>query len=628
MTLNSNGDDKSILVSPISADPDVDVATIASELVQHVLGIHRFVTAAYEYRGDLPVVDTASGTMSQHRNSNRHNSNTKHQTNIDWDRFLDIWEGTHGKSRVALAEYLFTEYNSYLLHIVCLCGAPEDVVQALLDVSLLPLTKKCGMNMKATPLHLACFAGCSPHTVEKLLQADRQHMALFMKDAEGRIPLHVACEKGVTAGSAGIVKLLLDSDVKKESLNMVDRHGATPLQVAAQISSESVIAHLLEAVVQADEMKDNVFNLVDLPQQLPLHRAFHRRTASPGNIVHLLSTGASKANLTTKDRRGQLPIHVALKCGAGAEALKELINNDKTGETFTATDMSHETPADLLIRKVSDGDESVMRTLEQLAEADESRRFFGTENKQGQTMLDELLKSVQKLSSGSLTELQTNSVLLMISCTLPKSGNYSYSLKKSQKLLGVATYGRIFADPRFHKTLNIPMSKRSFTTFFMLDLYIRILLVTMFTIATERAIQGENNTHWVFALVYLTSGYLLTWQLMLMRTHQLYYLREVWNLLDLLTLILVVISVSMLHSGIEHTGSFRAFNTLVGGLVWLVLITGALRSTFLPFSVFISGFTLVRIISILSAYCGGKSSLTKTYSRLTACNYQNRFYYT
>ena len=130
------------------------------------------------------------------------------------------------------------------------------------------------------------------------------------------------------------MKLLLDSDVQKESLTMVDRHGATPLEVAAQMSSESVIAHLLEAAVQADEMKDNLFSLADLPQQLPLHRAFHRRTASPGNIVHLLSTGASRANLTTKDRRGQLPIHVALKCGAGAEALKELIENDKTGDFF------------------------------------------------------------------------------------------------------------------------------------------------------------------------------------------------------------------------------------------------------------------------------------------------------
>lgn len=215
----------------------------------------------------------------------------------------------------------------------------------------------------------------------------------------------------------------------------------------------------------------------------------------------------------------------------------------------------------------------------------------------------------------------------MISCTLPRSGKYSHSLKKSQKLLGLATYGRIFADHRFHKTLNISMSKRSFTAFFMLDLYIRILLVTTFTIATERAIQGHNDAHWAFALVYLTSGYLLIWQVMLMRTHQLYYLRELWNILDLLTLILVLISVSMLHSGSGHTGSLRAFNTLVGGLVWIVLITGALRSTFLPFSVFVGGFTLVRIISIRLLRRRIESDENVPYSHLTLAH-QPRFYFT
>jgi ankyrin repeat protein len=618
MTPNSNGDDKSNPLSPISTDPS-DVATIAAELVHHVLGIHHFVTAAY--RGAL--LGNVSGTVPHHQNVNRH-INTKHQTAIDWDRFLDILESINGESRVALAEHFFPEYRSYLLHIVCLCGAPEDVVQALLNASLLPVTQKCGMNMEATPLHLACFAGSSARTVEELLQADTQNVTLLMKDAEDRIPLHCACEKGATAERACIVKLLLDSDVKKESLTMVDRHGTTPLQVAAQMSSESVIAHLLEAALEADEMKDNAFSLVDMPKQLPLHRAFHRRTASPGNIVHLLSTGPSQANLTTKDRRGQLPIHVALKCGAGVEAFKELIDNDKTGETFYATDMSHETPADMLIRRINDGDELALTTLEDLAEADESRRFFGTEDGQGQSVLDATLKSVQGLPLGSLTELQTDAVLLMISCTLPRSGKYSHSLKKSQKLLGVATYGRIFTDRRFHKTLNNSMSKRSFTTFFMLDLYIRILLVTMFTIATERTIQGRNDTHWAFALVYLTSGYLLIWQLMLMRTHQLYYLREVWNILDLLTLILVIISVSMLHSGIEHTGSFRAFNTLVGGLVWFVLITGALRSTFLPFSVFVSGFTMVRILSIRLLR---RRIQSHDHSRLTLA-YLNRFCFT
>jgi hypothetical protein len=198
-------DYKSILLSPTSTyTSDVDVATIAAELVHRVLGIHHFVTAAYEYRGDLPVVDNVavSGNVPHHRNNpKRHNSNTKHQTNIDWDRFLDIFQST-----VALAQHLFPEYNCCLLHIVCLCSAPEDVVQALLDISLLPLRKKCGMDMEATPLHLACFAGCSARRSRSYYKLTRN--TLFMMDAEDRIPLHVAFEKGAdgTASSVGIVK--------------------------------------------------------------------------------------------------------------------------------------------------------------------------------------------------------------------------------------------------------------------------------------------------------------------------------------------------------------------------------------------------------------------------------------
>jgi hypothetical protein len=294
-----------------------------------------------------------------------------------------------------------------------------------------------------------------------------------------------------------------------------------------------------------------------------------------------------------------VPIHVACQRGAcvGVEAFKELINNDKLGETFCATDAIHQTPADMLIRRINDGDELAVTTLEELAEADELRRFFGAEDSQGRTMLDAMLKSIQGLKEGTLTEVQIDALLLMLSCTPPRSGKYSHSWKTSRKQLGVGSYGRIFTDRRFHKTLNISMSRRSFTTYFMLDLYVRILLVVMFTYATTRAIEGNVEDHWAFMLVYLTSGYLLIWQMMLMKTHQLYYVREAWNILELLTLILVFISVSMLHSGIESTGSFRVLNTVVGGLVWFIIVTGSLRSTFLPFSIFVSGFTLVRISS-------------------------------
>lgn len=88
MTLKSNnGKDKSILLSPLSTDlndvdADVTVAAIAAELVHYVLGIHHIVTAANEYRGDLPVAgNVVSGSVPHHRNPN-HWHNNIHTTSI------------------------------------------------------------------------------------------------------------------------------------------------------------------------------------------------------------------------------------------------------------------------------------------------------------------------------------------------------------------------------------------------------------------------------------------------------------------------------------------------------------------------------------------------------------------
>jgi hypothetical protein len=181
----------------------------------------------------------------------------------------------------------------------------------------------------------------------------------------------------------------------------------------------------------------------------------------------------------------------------------------------------------------------------------------------------------------------------MAACTPPESGKYIASFAKCEKILGPMTCKKIYSDAQFHKTLDNLMCKRSFTFYFMVDLYVRISLVALYTISTNRAMH-DNVEHWSFVLVYLACIYLILWQMKLIFNHQLYYLRESWNLLEMMTLILVMISVGLFHSGKENEGSFRSLNVLVGGLIWFVIVTGSLRSTFLPFSVFVSGFTMVR----------------------------------
>jgi hypothetical protein len=166
-------------------------------------------------------------------------------------------------------------------------------------------------------------------------------------------------------------------------------------------------------------------------------------------------------------------------------------------------------------------------------------------------------------------------------------------LQKSKALLGESIYNYIFTDQRMHLTLNNMMWKRSFTTHFMLDLYLRILLLAMYSIATNRVVVGIEAAHWQFVIVYLCAACLVLWQFELISNQQLYYLWDGWNLLDLCTEILVIVTASLLHSGHALDGGLRVLATVTGGMIWSVIVVSALRSTFLPFAVFVRGFTRV-----------------------------------
>lgn len=515
---------------------------------------------------------------------------------IDWSHFLVVFESVSEKQQTMLAEELQPEYSAYLLHYVCMSGAPGDVIERVLRASIKPLSHKCDL-MEATPLHLACFFGRQASAVRVLLDGDVDNVALFSRDVLGRLPLHVVCERGGNTSSAAIVKMLLQRDDLKRTIAMTDRKGETPMQKASQLASEDVIAKLLEGCLEADHMESNAFTMDDLPSQLPLHKAFHQRTASPGNVVKLLTTGPSVVNLKTKDRRGQLPIHLACQHGVGSAAFKQLILNDRYGETFQCVDSSGMTPTDILLGRILDEDESVIITLKELASADEARRFFSTEDSKGRSMLDNLLVSFPA-TVDVLLPVWREALRLLDACTPPGVGSYMASMEKSRKILGDSLFDRLYDDRKFHNTLNTMMQERSFTFLFMMDLYLRIFLVAGFTISTNNALHGELDAHGAFAVTYICAFLLLLWQFRLIWSHQLYYLNDAWNVMSLISLICLSFSVGLLHAGKQNEGPFRSFNVMTGGLVWFFIITAALRSTFLPFSVFVSGFTMIGIYMI------------------------------
>ena len=504
---------------------------------------------------------------------------------VDWDQFLSAL-GSHDRASAGS-----------LLHAVCARGPPVDVVQAVLKLAKNTVNDQ-RYSIEATPLHLACFSDTEPPAIRALLETDAR--PLLQRDALGQIPLHLACR----FCNSRVVQLLLEYDLSKESIRILDQAGETPLQIASRLAGKKVVEELLRAAEEADRNEASDFCWTQVPGQLPLHRAISRRISSPANLVRLLSTGQSKANLTTKDHRGQVPLHIALEHDVGAPALGELIENDVDCETFHVLDDLDRAPPDLLLRRILDQDESVLQTLRDLAQVDQKRRFFRAVDAKGLTILDKLLVLGE---SDHLSSIERDSLFLIASCTPPGAGDYSISISKVKMKLSRHHFQKLFEDPLFHRTLNNLMFLRSFTVYFMVDLYVRIFLVVCFTIATTEALEG-NLTHWTYPCVYLTSLYLLAWQVRLIWNHELFFLREGWNVMDLMTEILVIVSVGLLQSGKENVGSFRVLNVLVGGLVWFVIVTAALRSTFLPFSVFLSGFTMVSI---------GDAMLTTEITRLT-----------
>jgi ankyrin repeat protein len=403
---------------------------------------------------------------------------------------------------------------------------------------------------------------------------------------------------GQAAESSGIVQLLIEADKELKSLGARDASGSTPLQIAAQFARKDVVEALLLAYMEADKSGHEQATVAEVRRQLPLHRALQRYPSDvPINTVSAFAAGtlsSSETLLTTKDRRGRLPLHLACQYGAGRSVFDDLINNDDTGRTFNTSDVNHQTPSDVLISRILNEEPRSLSTLRDMADADESRRFFGCVDVNGRTMLDKLIGNFPSDKAVGPTKLQKDAILSLIALTPPGFGRYAASLKRCREILDSRTFDRVYKDPRFHRTLNNLMCKRAFTFYFMMDLYVRVLLVVFYAIGSNYAISGSGASVGYFITLYLCSSYLLLWQVRLAWHHQLYYLSEFWNLLDLVTNLLVLVSVGLLQSRKPNEGGYRVLNVIVGGLVWFVILAVALRSTFKHFSVFLNGLVVVR----------------------------------
>ena len=529
-----------------------------------------------------------------------------HHHHVDWDAFLFAWTRLSPKEQVKVASQTVDDDGFTLLHYVCLAMAPTDIFRIVLRLTVgdetSPSSSKenlvaipCGLGMFATPLHLACFAGCRKTIVEELVAADPQ--VLYLGDSWSRLPLHLA----VLSRQVDLVQVLCEADEFKKSLTMQDNGGNTPLSLAVSGSSE-VVASLLKAFVESDASSKNDFNMKNhLRDGLPLHKAVRSNRAlgrlrAAGHVVRLLAN-AHPELLETKDHRGQTALHVAIAEGnESIESLRCLLTGDSKNTALFTKDVLGQTPLDILFQRITREPDLSLSMVKALVKADDQRKLWSTLDEKGESTLDRYVHYLMTNHSDTVVSIEILYQILL--GTPPGTGYYGTSMSDSQKFLGRSLYEKFLGDKEWHYTMNMVMSQRIFTYYFMLDMYMRILLVTMFSIGTHDRLdeKTESLTWWAFGVTYVCAGYLLLWQLKLIVRYELYYIRDVWSLMDVTTLVLVIFSASLLQSS-ASVASHRSFHVLVGGMLWFITLTVALRSTFLPFAVFVSG--LIKILQYM-----------------------------
>ncbi|CAH1397543.1 unnamed protein product [Nezara viridula] len=229
-------------------------------------------------------------------------------------------------------------------------------------------------------LHLAILE--NKEDVLKYL-TKQMRVDIFVQDMDGRIPLHLAAEKGVFAQ---IMSYLIDERVPK-SINYRDYKGKTPLHLAAVGGHESTVEYLLSKGADLEATDHNHETALsyaakhhywEIARRLLDEICMVSRTNSTdrqGNTVLHLAVLDNKLtiisgykiclqkNIYYKDSQGRIPLHLAAEKGLSAQFMSYLIDvpesidfQDYEGKTplHLAAIGGHESAVEYLLEKGAD----------------------------------------------------------------------------------------------------------------------------------------------------------------------------------------------------------------------------------------------------------------------------------
>lgn len=195
------------------------------------------------------------------------------------------------------------------LHEVCRHHPPLDIVETV--ASLCPDLAFCTDMAGRTPLHIAAGLGASPQVVGFLIEVNVQ--AAGAKEANGKTPLHMACENLSDVSGKGIhrSRVTVLADTGSESGGLI--HGPTP----------DVIRYLCEASPRTAADRD-----VDRMNALDYVK---RDENADEKVIKILKKAIDKAK-RARDERGGVRVGDGAKKKAPSDLKAPIVT--KKGGTF------------------------------------------------------------------------------------------------------------------------------------------------------------------------------------------------------------------------------------------------------------------------------------------------------
>jgi ankyrin repeat protein len=245
------------------------------------------------------------------------------------------------------------------LHIAINNEAPPDVVQMILDEN--PMVTEIAYDGRL-PIHSALYYKAHPYVIKMILDANPKVAKIL--DRNGKLPIHIACEK------------FNDGRDLLEKLDLLLL--AYPESISVESANDMLPSDYLKSSLKPYDSGDNLIELSDLDEdfvEMMASDADENLFMIHDTIISQYSTCLLKLLLqvfpessTTQDDEGMVPLHYACTSNAPnfPEYVVALLASDSK-DSIKVHDNQGRTPLQLLRSKVSTLDVNNMLALHHLA---------------------------------------------------------------------------------------------------------------------------------------------------------------------------------------------------------------------------------------------------------------------